>query len=485
MNKRISIPVSLPHPNPTISYWQNPPDEIGDICSTTQLPSQVDIAIIGSGISGATIAYNILCRAPGTKIVLLEARQAVSGATGRNGGHTKGASYTTFPTNVQKLGLEEAIKIAKLELNTVRQVHAFAKKHTIDCESRHIDTADIIYNQDTLDQAVQAVQFMQKAMPNHPASKYTFWNRKETEEKFLVPGAAGAITYEAGSLSAYKLVIGILKLCLEKGLNLQTNTPVTGLHRYEGNSSSNSGSSSSSGRTNKTSWTIVTQRGHIQASKVIMATNGYTAAIYPKLQGVIVPVRGQVTAHRPGSKMPSSTLSTTYSFNYGSGFDYMIQCPETSKYPGDIVIGGGFCESKNEGLANYGNTDDSGVEPAISEYLAASTVEFFGKNWGSDDRAGRVRQEWTGIMGYSADGYPLVGEMPGESGLFISASFQGHGMVSCFLCAEALTNMIFGDDEKKLSSWFPSAYMVNSERLKHKLDQKITPPPRSQSKARL
>ncbi|EER40719.1 FAD dependent oxidoreductase [Histoplasma capsulatum H143] len=359
MDERISIPVSLPHPNPTVSYWQNPPDEIGDICSTTQLPEEVDIAIVGSGISGAAIAYNVLCRAPGTNIVMLEARNAVSGATGRNGGHTKGASYTTFPTNVEKLGLDEAIKIAKLELNTVRQVHAFARKHNIACESEHIDTTDVIYNQESLEQAAAAVKFMQNVMPNHPASKYTFWNKKETEEKFLVPGAAGAVTYEAGSLSSYKFVIGLLKLCLNQGLNLQTNTPVTSLHKQESSASSSFNYGNSKG------WTVVTPRGNIQAAQVIMATNGYSAAIYPKLQGVIVPVRGQVTAHRPGSAIPTSGLSTTYSFNYGSGFDYMIQCPDTSKYPRDIVIGGGFGESKNGGLANYGTTDDSVLDPAI------------------------------------------------------------------------------------------------------------------------
>ncbi|PGH17156.1 hypothetical protein AJ79_01294 [Helicocarpus griseus UAMH5409] len=398
------------------------------------------------------------------------------------GGHTKGASYTTFPANVEKLGLEEAIKIAKLELSTIRQVHGFAREHNIDCESRHIDTADIIYNQETLDQAAKTVRFMQKVMPNHPASKYTFWNKQETEERFLVPGAAGTITYEAGSLSSYKFVIGLLKLCLKRGLNLQTNTPVTGLQRQDINRAS-----ASTTTTPKNFWTIITPRGNIQAAKVIMATNGYSAAIYPKLQGVIVPVRGQVTAQRPGSNMPvpPSGLVNTYSFNYGSGFDYMIQCPQSSKYPGDIVIGGGFGVSKNDGLVNYGNTDDSVVEAATSEYLAASTVEFFGKNWGRDNVAGRVRHEWTGIMGYSADGYPLVGEMPGEPGLFISASFQGHGMVHCFLCAQALTSMIFGDDEKTLDSWFPRAYKVTSERLKQRLDHRITPSPKPQSKARL
>lgn len=85
MEKRVSIPVSLPRDNPTISYWQDPPDDIADLRSTPELPRTTDIVIIGSGISGASIAYNILKRAPGTKVVMLEARQACSGATGRNG----------------------------------------------------------------------------------------------------------------------------------------------------------------------------------------------------------------------------------------------------------------------------------------------------------------------------------------------------------------------------------------------------------------
>ncbi|KAK2748084.1 hypothetical protein FQN55_004635 [Onygenales sp. PD_40] len=471
MEDRVAIPVSLPHPNPTVSYWQDPPDKIADLRSTPELPAKVDIAIIGSGISGATIAHNILCRAPKTVIVMLEARQASSGATGRNGAHTKGATYTTFAADVEKLGLDEAIKIAKFELKTIRLVHGFAQEHGIDCESSRLDTADIIYNQEDLDRANKTIEIMRKAMPNDPASEYKVWNSKETEKRLFVSGAAGSITYEAGSINAYKFVIGILKLCLKHGLNLQTGTAATQLSRKtEGNS---------------TSWTVTTARGNIQAKRVIMATNAYSAAIYPAFQGVIVPARGQVTAHRPGSHLPQH-LTTTYSFNYGSGYDYMIQCPDSSKYPGDIVIGGGFVRGINGGLTNYGNTNDAVVEPVTSEYLAASTVEFFGRNWGKDDPAGRVRTEWTGIFAVSPDGYPLVGEMPGEPGLFVSAAFNGHGMALSLLCSQALTSMMFGDSETALYSWFPKAYKVTAQRLAQRLRAKERRPTENvHTKARL
>jgi hypothetical protein len=87
MDKRAAIPVQLPLANPTISYWQDPPDAtLADYLSSETVPETADTVIIGSGITGSSIAYNLLNSSKSAgKVVLLEARQACSGATGRNG----------------------------------------------------------------------------------------------------------------------------------------------------------------------------------------------------------------------------------------------------------------------------------------------------------------------------------------------------------------------------------------------------------------
>ncbi|KAF3491935.1 uncharacterized protein GIQ15_01452 [Arthroderma uncinatum] len=399
MKARALIPVTLPRDSPTVSYWQDPPDGIAHFRSTPKLPESADVVIVGSGISGACIAYYILSRSPAANVIILEARQACSGASGRNAA----------------VGIEEAVKIARLEYDNIKQVHAFAREHGISCESRELETVDIIYDQTVWDESVRTIDQMRKAMgEDDPVSKYTLWNSKDAEERFLCKGAVGAITYEAGSISAYKFVIGVLKLCLEKGANLQTGTPVTAITLVSGDG-------------DESRWIISTPRGKLLASKTIIATNGYTAAIYPKLQGRIVPVKGQITAQRPGANIPRDGLPRTYSFVYSGGYDYMIPKPEGSKFAGDIVMGGGFTKGEDKGLSQYGTTDDTTVALEISEYLTSSTKKFFGDNWGQDDPEGRVRREWSGIMGYSTDGFPWVGEIPGEPGLYISASFQGHG----------------------------------------------------------
>lgn len=77
-----------PVPNATTPYWRTELHANDEYRSTEDLPSECDVAIIGGGMSGVTTAYHILnaCKhktAP--SIVLLEARQVCSGATGRNG----------------------------------------------------------------------------------------------------------------------------------------------------------------------------------------------------------------------------------------------------------------------------------------------------------------------------------------------------------------------------------------------------------------
>lgn len=85
MEHRGTIPPGLPKDSPTSSYWQDPPDAIADCRTTDTLPTEADVVIIGSGVSGSNIAYNLLTAKPELDIVLIEARQAASGASGRNG----------------------------------------------------------------------------------------------------------------------------------------------------------------------------------------------------------------------------------------------------------------------------------------------------------------------------------------------------------------------------------------------------------------
>ncbi|KAK3945709.1 putative fad dependent oxidoreductase [Diplogelasinospora grovesii] len=468
MDERAKIPVTLPRDSPTVSYWQDPPDAtISDLRSTPTLPSSTDVVIIGSGITGAGVAWNLLQANPNLGVVMLEARQACSGATGRNGGHTKAASYRSFLDHASQLGTAAAVQIAKLELANIQAVHAFAKEHNIDCDLNECDTIDVIYDPAQWVQAHEAVSALRAALPEgDPVARYTFYTPEQVAERFYCHDyenkdgekLCGGVQYFAGSLSAYKFGIGVLKLCLQLGLNLQTNTAATAALLKDGDG-----------------WVVQTPRGSITAKKVVLATNGYTARLLPEMfQGVIVPLRGQIQAHRPGSGMPEKgCLPTTYSFIYPQGYEYMIPRPKGSKFEGDIVMGGGLVRAPDDGLLEYGTTDDTSINKVISEYLRDSTLRYFGRDWGEDHLEGRVRRQWTGVMGFSPDGFPFVGEVPDHKGLWVSASFQGHGMVLCWMCARALVAMMGDRDGEELTSWFPDIFRVNKERMGKRFEGRL------------
>lgn len=79
---------SFPVDNGIPSFWRSQPDTLDNHRSTEALPETSDIVIIGTGFAGASTAYHCLDQSRNTtkpSIVILEARQACSGATGRNG----------------------------------------------------------------------------------------------------------------------------------------------------------------------------------------------------------------------------------------------------------------------------------------------------------------------------------------------------------------------------------------------------------------
>lgn len=138
-NESAKINRLLPVPNSTASYWRSEPHRLDECRSTEQLPSQADIVIIGTGIAGVSTAYHLLKRkvndnAPQPSILLLEARQVCSGATGRNGGHIKKLPSTIVEL-IQNHGSTAAGEIVKFVRANIYGVKNVIEKEKIQAEA--------------------------------------------------------------------------------------------------------------------------------------------------------------------------------------------------------------------------------------------------------------------------------------------------------------------------------------------------------------
>ena len=86
-----------------------------------------------------------------------------------------------------------------------------------------------------------------------------------------------------------------------------------------------------------------------------------------------------------------------------------------------------------------GNADDSTLSDAVGEHLRS----FLHSHFPSIAHA-EIEAEWTGVLGFTADGFPLVGglEVEGRDGVLVAAGFCGHGMPQCFGVGKVIARMI-------------------------------------------
>lgn len=120
----------LPVKNPTEAFWQLPESPIAHHQSD-QLQNFTTYAIIGSGITGCSVAKNLLellSLESKATVTVLEARSLTSGATGRNGGHLLSPMPEEFTRLEEFFGRDEAIKIAAFANRTLDSVHTLANE---------------------------------------------------------------------------------------------------------------------------------------------------------------------------------------------------------------------------------------------------------------------------------------------------------------------------------------------------------------------
>lgn len=116
----LDIDPGLPVSNPTIPFWQIPLHPLANVASQN-LPTITDVVIIGSGISGCSVAKGILEGHESLNVTVLEARGLASGASSRNGGHIVSPVFQYFPDLIKEFGTEVAVRVAEFTLQNIER----------------------------------------------------------------------------------------------------------------------------------------------------------------------------------------------------------------------------------------------------------------------------------------------------------------------------------------------------------------------------
>ncbi|EIW86226.1 DAO-domain-containing protein [Coniophora puteana RWD-64-598 SS2] len=448
----------LPAANPTTSFWLVPPSPIATHVSSETVPLQADVVVIGSGITAASFARTLLdyrasssggaSEAQGSQtmsVVMLEARETCSGATGRNGGHINPPLYHDYAALKAHLGARTAQQIVRFRLS-----HLDAVRRAVDDEERvhannagraqfrDVEAVDVFFERATFERAKALVGVYSADMPVEGA-RYEVCERAEAVEKFgLSPLAVGCIATHAGAVHPYRLVTGILARLLEdypERFTLYAHTPCTSI----------SGPSSLSSSESAHRYTVHTPRGRISARHIVHATNAYASGLLPGFARTraIRPLRETMSAQRAGtgSALREGALrraggrSFVFFDERRVGFDYLTQLPgagweESEDGDEDGEGEGGYvnveksddsrgCDERNRGgkgersvkrkggelmfgagfdgggeLDGLGNADDSAYSTRSAAHVSGALPVYFGEaNWGAEALPGLSESE--------------------------------------------------------------------------------------------
>ncbi|KAJ2901704.1 uncharacterized protein MKZ38_001514 [Zalerion maritima] len=438
----------LPTEHPTQAFWHTEPNPIL-LGRKSELPATADVVIVGSGITGAFAAWHLKQHKEysNKSVIMLEAREACWGATGRNGGHCQPNVYNP-PSH-----------IAKFELATFKFLHDAVSCFGIDCDWVTTEGVHSLMTDDLVDNAKAKME----KLKDHPelSSLARLVLSSEELEELGVPSAKAAIVQKnAAALWPYKLVAFFLEKLVEGhaegSFSLQTNTPVLAIQRINGSASEDS-------------WVLHTPRGQVATSKALLCCNGYISHILPEFTGLVVPVRGQMAGLTPPATLEKQIGHSYVFMGHGNTDifrdDYLIQRGENSGPPrGMFLLGGGRGHDAEKGL---GVSDDGVIDNGVAKYLRTELGREL--DIGSKDELG-AQYQWTGIMGYSRDGNPWVGPVPetlgGGPGLWVSGGYTGHGMPVGARCAQGAVDMMVGVEEGKARVEIPAEFLITEERLK-------------------
>ncbi|CAG8264674.1 unnamed protein product [Penicillium olsonii] len=452
----------LPRPDPTRAYWQHETHAL----STTQSPvlQTTDVAVIGSGITGVSVAKTLLEHHPTQHITVFEARTLCSGATGRNGGQLAINAAETYQQLKLEVGAEMAGKIIQFNIKTLDRLRDIAREYaTNDPECTDVTKLRSFKDPQSFEKVKNGIKALET---DHPSLKgiYSILTAAECEKDHGVFGVAGGVCHPAGSVWPWRMVMNVFERLLgtyNARLAIEANTPVTSV-RYSPAEDANR------------PYVLSTPRGEVRCAHVAYCTNGFTGHILPSLRGGLFPMKGTMSVQDLGDLLKNKGSSESWAIHYtpftnatdetiADGLIYGIQNAKTGAF---------FFGGEKSRIQDLLSSDDTDVSASSIKFLQQSLLSLFGRD-PEMIQDSKLISSWSGIMCFSSDGMPLVGNLPetvtGRSGggEWLCAAYSGYGMPTAWLAGENLARLIL---DLPVQKCFPEAYLITHTRLRDSIN---------------
>ena len=345
--------------------------------------SDTDIAIIGSGYTGLCAAR--VLRKNGASVTVFERNTIGWGASSRNGGMATPGLKQGIQKIYKMYGSKLAHEFWKASVDAIDLIEEIVDEHSIDCDWQRNGHASLATKPSHAPRLKQYGSWLEKKFGH--VQNYISGN--QIRDEIGSDAYHGALTDEiSGGLHASKYVYGLATTVSNLGVQLCEHTDVLDIEKNDSNY-----------------FRLITSKGDVRAKKVIIATNGYTDRLVPRLKPLIFPVGSYIVVTEPLSEDLQNIISPKKRMYYDSKWflNYFRLTPD-----GRMLWGG-----RND-LSTDLDLDDSAKRLTRELYSILP-----------DLRDIPITHTWTGKLGITFDLMPHIGE---KNGIYYAFGYGGHGL---------------------------------------------------------
>ena len=343
---------------------------------------KADVAVIGAGFSGLAAALQLA--QSGASVVVLEAGEVGWGASGRNGGQVIPGLKWDPDELVAMFGADAGEQLVRFAGEAPDRVFDLIERHRIDCEARRCG-----WIQPTFADADN----------NLAARRVEQWQRRGAPVSILDREAAcrlvgspiyrgGWIDRRAGSVQPLSYARGLARAAQQAGAQVCANSRVVGLARNGGR------------------WRVTTVQGaEVSAENVLVATNGYSDGLWPRLRRSVIAANSfQVATER----LPDQLRRTVLPEGHVASDTRKLLLYYRADHDGRLIMGGRGTFREPLGSSDYRHLES--VIGLVFPQLKGTRCEF----------------RWSGRVALTRDHLPHV-HRPAP-GLTIFLGYNGRGI---------------------------------------------------------
>jgi len=364
-------------------FWTDEFARPDDLPVASELPTSVDVAIVGSGYTGLNAA-RVLAKS-GASVAVFERNTIGWGASSRNGGMATPGLKQDIYKIYKKYGSEYGRKFWQASVAAINLIETIVTEENINCDWYRSGHVSLACKQSHYDGLEEYATFLDKEFGH----KKTLIPKTELRNEIGTDAYFGGLVDESsGGIQPAKYVFGLAKAVAKYGALLYEHSSVSHIKKE------------------RDCFEISTTHGTLKSKEVIIATNGYTDRLVPKLKPKIFPVGSYIIVTEPLTQDLQNQLSPKKRMYYDSKnfLNYFRLTPD-----GRMLWGG------RNNLSTNLDLNDSAKRLQTQLYSVFPEL-----------KAIPITHSWTGKLGITFDLMPHIGQT--KEGIHYAMGYGGHGL---------------------------------------------------------